>query len=228
MVESNPSKDAKNYPPGKSLAGESQKLSKELSYQGSVASDYLATRAATIGWHSENISVATLMSLLPDSQTILDVPFGTGRFTPLYAAKRWTATGLDISSDMLSIAELYNKCYAENIHYESGDVSDLRFGSSTFDGVVSVRFLGYIPSLDKAKQMISEMARVSKSFAILNLQHLRPGQPMGEEDKMGHRWYRQEVVQYLESLNLRIEKLIESTGTVEYQNVFVLCRLKLA
>lgn len=196
---------------------------KEMKYKGAVASEYLATRAPTVEWHRENILFGRLVSELPNELTVLDVPFGTGRFTPVYAAKGWTAFGLDISSEMLRVGKIYNEAYGGFISYKLGDATELPFEDRQFDGVISTRFLGYIPSLLRAQEALKEFARVSKTFAILHLQFLKEGRPLGNKDKMGAKWTEDDVLRFLDSVGLAVQDMVETSETDDYQNVLALC-----
>lgn len=110
-----------------------------------------------------------LLEALPRDLSVVDIPFGTGRFVPFYDEFGYRITGLDASGNMLeaakaSLGELYGKCTCV-----TGDAADLPFADNQFDLVVSTRFLRDIVTFGQAKQMLSEMARVTSKYAIVQL-----------------------------------------------------------
>jgi ubiquinone/menaquinone biosynthesis C-methylase UbiE len=85
------------------------------------------------------------LSEIPDGSTVLDVPFGTGRFIEFYLKKNMSVYGIDISKDMLDIArehlgDHYNQC-----NISVGSAEHLPFENDFFDLLVSCRFLTLIP-----------------------------------------------------------------------------------
>ena len=77
------------------------KVPQEQKYKGEIAATYLEKRAHKPGWHLENLALASFISSMPSGFKVLDVPFGTGRFMPIYTAKQGQLTGVDISEEML-------------------------------------------------------------------------------------------------------------------------------
>lgn len=197
---------------------------KETGYQGEVASEYLARRAATLLWQHENILLAHLLSELPNNLKVLDAPFGTGRAVPIYAAKQWAITGLDISLDMLRQGSRYSEPYGERISLEQGDAAAIRHGDAEFDGVVSMRFLGGIPPLARAEKILSEFARVTSGFAVLQLRFRKEGSPRGTKDNMGSRWTEREMLDRLGSKGLLVKQMVATSDSLNSKDVLVLCR----
>jgi len=94
---------------------------------------------------AQNYLKKKFLSEIPDGSTVLDVPFGTGRFIEFYLKKNMSVYGIDISKDMLDIArehlgDHYNQC-----NISVGSAEHLPFENDFFDLVVSCRFLTLIP-----------------------------------------------------------------------------------
>ena len=132
-------------------------------YYGEKAENYLNHRGQEEFWAREEEALARTLGQISDIETVLDVPFGTGRFLELYHGKGLSIFGLDSSKDMVGIAEE---------HY--GDIlckSDVRIGLSTelpfeeemFDLVVSFRFFPWVISFGDVKKTLTEFHRVLKS-----------------------------------------------------------------
>ncbi len=142
------------------------------------AANYERKRLKQEWWHVEQKEMKDLLEKLPKGLKVLDVPFGTGRFVPYYAERDYQISGLDASDAMLAAAkealgELYDRCDTR-----VGFSTDLPYADASFDLVVSTRFLRDIITFGMAKQTLSEMARVTTKYAILQL-----GQnPNGDQD----------------------------------------------
>ena len=196
------------------LLGSYNKL---LTYQGSVADTYLADRAATVKWHEEHIIFARHIRDLPDGLKVLDVPFGTGRFVPFYEFKGLEVTAMDISRDMLNIAEKYNRL-ADSLTFCEGSALDLPFERNEFELIVCSRFIGYIPTVEQAIQIFKEFHRVSRTFLYVGVQYLKDNEPIGPEDKLGHRYSRQELINLISDVGFRLVSNTLLEARDNYQN----------
>jgi ubiquinone/menaquinone biosynthesis C-methylase UbiE len=94
---------------------------------------------------------------------VLDVSSGRGTQTIFYAEKYGvSATGLDISEEMIATAEkrAKEKGLSGRINFVRGDSQNLPFADNTFDIVINECAVG-IP--DNSQQVINEMVRVVKT-----------------------------------------------------------------
>ncbi len=137
-------------------------------YHGENAYNYLNTRLKEKAWHKEQEIMVELLSEIQDNSTVLDVPFGTGRYVNLYLKKNMSIYGLDISIDMLNEAKnilgnSYNQC---NVSIGSADY--LPYDDESFDLVVCSRFFQHL-TLDMALRTLIELKRVAKSKIYLNM-----------------------------------------------------------
>jgi ubiquinone/menaquinone biosynthesis C-methylase UbiE len=94
-----------------------------------------------------------LMNVLPRGGNLLDIGCGTGLFVEKYICNGGTATGLDISGNMVGIAR--NRC--PDCEFIVGTGEKLPFADNSFDAVSSVLVFSYVR--DPAA-MLSEVYRV--------------------------------------------------------------------
>jgi ubiquinone/menaquinone biosynthesis C-methylase UbiE len=159
------------------------------------------------------------LSEIPDGSTVLDVPFGTGRFIEFYLKKNMSVYGIDISKDMLDIArehlgDHYNQC-----NISVGSAEHLPFENDFFDLVVSCRFLTLIP-MAMVKKVLSEFCRVSKSKIILNIR-IKKGNTSAKYWKKNKRISgnicEKELINIFNKSNLEVSKkkvITENTDTI--------------
>lgn len=138
-------------------------------YYGDKAATYLEQRLSQPSWEAEQNAVRGLLAGLPDGISVLDVPFGTGRFVPYYLEKGMTVAGLDASADMLSAAQrALGEDYA-SCDVRVGDARTLPYADDSFDLVVSFRFLQTMIGTAETPMVLGELRRVTRSHAILEL-----------------------------------------------------------
>lgn len=136
-------------------------------YYGATAQDYEALRAKNEWWHAEHQALEEVLKHIPIGLSILDVPFGTGRFLPLYAKHQMKVTGLDISYAMLSTAKGLREDLVKQCRLDIGDARKLPYENDFFDIVLSFRFLDGTISFKDQKKVLSEFVRVSRKYLIL-------------------------------------------------------------
>ncbi|MBB5514625.1 ubiquinone/menaquinone biosynthesis C-methylase UbiE [Rubricella aquisinus] len=145
-------------------------------YYGPVAENYVRRRKKQQWWHQEQAAMEALLTKLPDGLSVLDVPFGTGRFTKMFDAKGYDIHGLDISGDMLAAARAENgDALIDACTLEIGSSDNLPFKDRQFDLLVSVRFLSNIIVKDVALASLREFRRVTDGHAILQLAYTHEG-----------------------------------------------------
>lgn len=136
-------------------------------YYGAKAERYDAEREIKAKWKAEQAALAEFLETGP----VLDVPFGTGRFVPIYRDKGLDFVGVDISEDMLIQAR---RKYP-GIDARKGSILDLDFEDGSFGTVVCVRFLEWVP-LEQAKVVIRNLSRLAGSL-IVTINHGKEGCP---------------------------------------------------
>jgi len=139
-------------------------------YYGKTASDYEKIRKEQPWWGVEQQEMQNLLDKLPKDLSVVDIPFGTGRFVPYYLERGYKVFGLDASNEMLDAAqaalgdEQYDQCETT-----VGFSTDLPFEDGQFDLLVSTRFLRDIITFKDAKTTMAEFDRVTSRYAIIQL-----------------------------------------------------------
>ncbi|MBL8552647.1 MAG: class I SAM-dependent methyltransferase [Phenylobacterium sp.] len=144
--------------------------SAKLKYSGAVAEEYVGKREEAPTWVWEQEQVAAWARSRPAGSSVLDVPFGTGRYVPVYRAAGLKVRGCDISADMIAVArrelgEAFGDCCVE-----VADAEDMRhLADGEVDAVLCSRFIQWLPSLDIVDRILAEFARVADDELFLQL-----------------------------------------------------------
>lgn len=138
-------------------------------YYGKVATQYEDRRAKQGWWWREHEQLDACLAELPGDLRLLDVPFGTGRFLPIYHKKNFAVSGLDSSADMISQARLLRESDFDEVSTFVGSAMELPFDDDSFDALVSVRFLTEIVTFQDAAKALEEFVRVTQSYVIVEL-----------------------------------------------------------
>jgi SAM-dependent methyltransferase len=99
-----------------------------------------------------------------DGERVLDAGCGTGSLTFALAQRTKTATieGLDFSPEYISYAQKRNR--EPRIAFKVGDICGLPYENASFDRVLSLLVLHFVPSTPRA---IEELARVARPGATV-------------------------------------------------------------
>lgn len=146
-------------------------------YYGECADQYLDKRLAQDYWHLEQDVVEKLLTEFAEGTTVLDVPFGTGRFVPFYTNQKMKIFGLDASEDMIKVAERELGEGFAACDVRVGDAMALPYGDSEFDLGVCFRFLSHIVSYEQACKVLVELRRVCAKHLIVQLRVRREDAP---------------------------------------------------
>jgi ubiquinone/menaquinone biosynthesis C-methylase UbiE len=145
----------------------------ETVYRGKTATQYDKKRRGRRKWKREMRIIQDVVKEFNSETTILDVPFGTGRFLPIYKKFNHRTLGIDVSADMLKIAKTrttpVSKC-----PLVIGDAVNLPLRSKTFDYVVCIRLLNWVTT-PKLKEIIQEFHRVAKKGILIGFRSQRRG-----------------------------------------------------
>ncbi len=161
---------------------EKKQRPKGNSYYNKRAETYEKRRKRQPWWQVEQDQMAELLAEMPDGLSVVDIPFGTGRFVADYLAKDFKVSGLDASDHMLVAAKDALGDDYEHCTCVVGDAADLPYADGQFDMLVSTRFLRDIVTFGAAKKMLAEFARVTRKYAILQLGHSFPKLGYPEDD----------------------------------------------
>jgi ubiquinone/menaquinone biosynthesis C-methylase UbiE len=154
-------------------------------YYGDKAKKYLERRANQGHWDIEQKLIRELLREAEPGSSVLDVPFGTGRFVEIYLQGGLKVSGVEISADMVAVAKetlgpSFDKC---RVMIASADA--IPFDENSFDFVVCCRFLGMTP-LEMARAVLLELRRVARRKIILYMK-VRSG-PIGLNDALEKLW----------------------------------------
>lgn len=143
-------------------------LNKKIPYDSNVAITYNRDREHEEHWLAENEYISKYFTQ-KNTNTILDIPIGTGRFLKYYPNTS-KIYGIDISSDMLSEAK---KEAAElkkiNIQFEIGDAANLSSTpNDSIDTIVCCRLLHLVNTNERIR-FLQEFSRILKGELILQL-----------------------------------------------------------
>jgi SAM-dependent methyltransferase len=157
-------------------------------FRGDVAATYLAEREDHPMWHGENAAMLNFLKQIPADSRVLDVPFGTGRFVPMYRERGYKVSGIEISDDMLAVArEQLGEDY-DQMDIRQGDALALPYADKSFDAVVCIRFLESIIPWKLVAPCLREFRRVCSGTLIARLnsryENDPPNGPPGPEDRM--------------------------------------------
>ncbi|RED18433.1 class I SAM-dependent methyltransferase [Pontivivens insulae] len=142
-------------------------------YYGRTAEIYNRKRRRQGWWHIEHEQMAELLDQLPRDLAVVDIPFGTGRFVPLYRERNYSISGVEISQDMIDAAAADLGDAFDGIDARAASAFDVPFDDAQFDLLVSTRFLSNIITFKDAKVALSEFARIVKigGHGIIQLGH---------------------------------------------------------
>lgn len=138
-------------------------------YYGKVASNYEKRRAKQDWWQVEQREMKALLEALPKGLSVVDIPFGTGRFVPFYLERDFKVHGMDASVEMLTTARQILGDSFKSCAVSTGNAMALEYQDDQFDLLVSTRFIRDIIVARDARKALAEFARVTKRFAIIQL-----------------------------------------------------------
>lgn len=135
----------------------------------------------TINWYDRNAAeyanaaekvllrevIEKFFSMLPPSPRILDAGCGSGRDSRAMREKDAHVTGLDISHGLLEEAKKRSK--NNDIDFVQGDMTQMPFENSLFDGVWSHASLVHLEKQEDVQNSLSEFNRVLKSGGALHI-----------------------------------------------------------
>ncbi len=151
---------------------------KAQDYFATVADSWDSIRSLYVPQQQVEEKLVSLVNRAPVDQ-LLDIGTGTGRVLELLAAHVDRGTGVDLNSDMLTVARSnIEQGNLTNVHVRKGDMYRLPIDSSSVDLAVLHMVLHYS---DDPASVIREAARVLKSggrlmivdFAVHGEEHLR-------------------------------------------------------
>lgn len=105
--------------------------------------------------------IGKLLSDLPEGRLVLDLACGTGRITEFLLSKGYRAWGVDISQEMLKVAQKRLSSFGESVNFRQADAEDLPFEDKFFDSATCIKLMGHIPPKTRIK-ILQDIKRVTK------------------------------------------------------------------
>jgi ubiquinone/menaquinone biosynthesis C-methylase UbiE len=102
------------------------------------------------------------------SPVVLDVPCGTGRITELFLDQGLQVMGGDISRSMLEIAQSRCVRFIDQVSFRQLDLDGLDCANASFDLVSCIRLFHHLDT-ETRERYLSELARVSRQFVLINV-----------------------------------------------------------
>lgn len=129
-------------------------------YRGDVASTYEAKRTDSPKWASEDKLLKEIISELAVTDTVLDIPCGTGRLHPL--TSHLNTMGMDVNTDMS------NQAQAKGMYVRYGDVTYIPLGDKSVDASFCIRLLNWLSEAD-VRRALGELQRVTRKKITFTL-----------------------------------------------------------
>lgn len=123
----------------------------------------------------ERAAVRELLAMVP-AESILDIPCGTGKLAPVFAAKQYRIVASDISPQMMEFARAaYARAGCSKVEFEVADASALPEAfKGAFDLVVCLRLMHRVPP-QVGETILKEFAGCARytivSFGINSMFH---------------------------------------------------------
>jgi SAM-dependent methyltransferase len=126
---------------------------------GNLYSQYYDLLYSDKDYESEVDFVNTILSESSiNAKTLLDLGCGTGFHAEIFCDKGYMVHGIDLSEDMLEIAEMRRKGKEENLTFSHSNIQDLNLNKE-FDAVVS---LFHVISYQKSNEELIKAFYVAK------------------------------------------------------------------
>ena len=124
---------------------------------------------------------------LKQGSKLLDIPCGYGRHSIALAKAGYLVSGLDYSQVMLQKAQHDMKTAGVQVDFRQGDMRQLPFSDSEFDGAIMLfTSFGYL-GRDGDKRVVSELGRVIRPDGRLILDQQSPWPAAEEAEQVGRR-----------------------------------------
>lgn len=116
----------------------------------------------------EQAAVRKVLDSLEGVEVILDVPCGAGRFAALLGSEDRRVIGIDVAAEVLVHARTRASQAGVSAEFLEGDASNLPLGDVCVDCVFSNRLLHHILERKERVNILRELRRVTKRYAIVS------------------------------------------------------------
>jgi len=175
---------------------------------------------------AERRAVADLLGRLGVRGPVLDVPCGTGRFLPAFAAAGCEVVEADVSEEMLTLSRQSAREVEAACRHVAVDARRLPMPAGRFDLVFSMRLLHRVRERAERVAVLAELARVSRRWVLFSFYNRRSAR--GLRDRLRGRYpgeTRSAVRAEAEEAGLRVERFLPMEGRFGRQTL-VLCSVR--
>lgn len=137
-------------------------------YQGTVAATYREVGMQSRQWRREFEALDRFLEGVAPGERILDLPFGIGRFAPLYSRRGAEVVGIDISPDMLAEAAADPAVDELGATLITADAEQIPLPDGSVDYVVCMRFINWLPP-ETRENVLREFHRVARKGLIVQV-----------------------------------------------------------
>jgi len=127
--------------------------------------DRFESRKMTRLDHVEKQFAEEVVGLVGPEGTIVDLPCGAGRFTPIFSRVN-RVYGYDICENMIEVAR---KQYPDaNVTFAIGDAANIPLDDDSADAVFCMRLFHHIEKSSDRLKILRELARVSRNWVAVS------------------------------------------------------------
>ena len=177
-------------------------------YHGKKALIYDDHRQNDIYWKAEDDCVNEYISRISNEiNSVIDAPYGTGRFAPIYNKYNLNVIAIDISKDMIDIAKIKHKKYLSKTNFLIQDMVKIPKDDCSVDLAICFRFIPWIVSFKEAKVALSELSRVCNKYAIIELcvgKHNTSNNIINDDSTLWDNYNKEELTIWLKDFNFEV------------------------
>jgi len=175
---------------------------------------------------AERRAVADLLGRLGIRGPVIDVPCGTGRFLPAFAAAGCEVVEADVSMEMLTLSRQVAREVGAACGHVVCDARRLPMPTGRFDLVFSMRLLHRVREWTERVTVLAELARVSRRWVLFSFYNRRSAR--GLRDRLRGRYpgeTRSAIRREAEEAGLRVDRFLPLEGRFGRQTL-VLCSVR--
>ncbi len=150
-----------------------------MSYFDEVANKYDSWYTTPMGRFVDEVETRLAFELFTPEKgmTVLDAGCGTGNFSIKLAERGARVTGIDLSTEMMAVAQEKARRRDLNIEFLEMNIYDQAFPDNYFDEVFS---MAVFETLDESQQAFKELMRVLKPGKFLMIGTIRKDSAWGK------------------------------------------------
>lgn len=112
--------------------------------------------------------VERAFALIPDANTVLDIPCGAGRVAILLARRGYRSTGAELGAGMIEVARAEVAAAGLDCPIEQQDVERMSYADRQFGAVICFRLFHHFPTVEVRRRVVAELCRVAGDYVALS------------------------------------------------------------